>query len=110
MNEGLKNVFELCLSECSHYLFTIHPGLFSVVKYNVQVTTGKKRGAGTDANVFVNVFGEQGDTGNRPLEQSTTNKNKFEKGNVSISLILHKYEFTNFFYIVLYLCPFCDII
>ena len=56
----------------------------SVVKYTAKVYTGKKSGAGTDANVFLNIFGTQGDTGERPLQKSATNKNKFEKGNVSV--------------------------
>jgi hypothetical protein len=34
-----------------------------VVKYMVDVHTGKKTGGGTDANVFINIFGECGDTG-----------------------------------------------
>lgn len=34
-----------------------------VVKYSVDVYTGDKRNAGTDANVFINIFGECGDTG-----------------------------------------------
>jgi hypothetical protein len=34
-----------------------------VVKYMVDVHTGKKAGAETDANVFINIFGECGDTG-----------------------------------------------
>ena len=34
-----------------------------VVKYFVDVLTGDKSGAGTDANVFLNIFGELGDTG-----------------------------------------------
>lgn len=54
-----------------------------MIKYNVEVHTGKKSGAGTDANVFLDIFGEQGDTGERPLSKSKTNRNKFEKGNVS---------------------------
>lgn len=54
----------------------------AVVQYLVSVHTGSRRGAGTDANVFLNIFGEQGDTGERPLTNSNTNKNKFEKGNV----------------------------
>ncbi|KAL5006870.1 hypothetical protein ScPMuIL_015676 [Solemya velum] len=53
-----------------------------LVKYDIEVHTGKKSGAGTDADVFVNIFGELGDTGNRPLTDSKTNRNKFEKGNV----------------------------
>lgn len=35
-------------------------------------------GAGTDANVFLMVFGEYGDTGTLPLKEST-NRNKFER-------------------------------
>lgn len=35
-------------------------------------------GAGTDANVFVMLFGEFGDTGTLPLKEST-NRNKFER-------------------------------
>ncbi|CAF0768261.1 unnamed protein product, partial [Didymodactylos carnosus] len=52
-----------------------------VVHYLVDVHTGKKRGAGTDANVFLNIFGDLGDTGERPLEYSS-NINKFESGQV----------------------------
>ncbi|GFN87702.1 hypothetical protein PoB_001420800 [Plakobranchus ocellatus] len=51
-----------------------------VVKYLVQVYTGKKSYAGTDANVYINIFGDLGDTGNRFLKYSKTNRNKFEKG------------------------------
>ena len=48
----------------------------------MSVYTGDKRGAGTDADVFVNIFGERGDTGERPLRQSKTNRNKFERNQV----------------------------
>ncbi len=58
--------------------------MFAVVQYAVSVFTGKKRGAGTDSNVFVEVFGEQGDTGERPLKESKSNINKFESGKVSV--------------------------
>ena len=54
-----------------------------MVPYEVQVFTGDKRGAGTDANVFLNIFGERGDTGERPLLKSKNNFNKFERKNVS---------------------------
>ncbi|XP_071500737.1 lipoxygenase homology domain-containing protein 1-like [Diadema antillarum] len=50
-----------------------------VVKYQVSVHTGDKFGAGTDANVFCVLFGELGDTGERPLLKSSTNRNKFER-------------------------------
>ncbi len=46
-------------------------------KYIVHVYTGNKRGAGTDANVYVTLFGEGGDSGEMKLDNS---KNNFEKG------------------------------
>ncbi|XP_021569028.1 lipoxygenase homology domain-containing protein 1 [Carlito syrichta] len=46
-------------------------------KYEVKVYTGDVMGAGTDANVFINIFGEYGDTGERRLENE---KDNFEKG------------------------------
>ncbi|XP_078473113.1 lipoxygenase homology domain-containing protein 1 [Lampetra planeri] len=53
-----------------------------VVKYLVTIHTGKHGGGGTDANVFVCLYGEQGDTGDRMLYTSRNNVNKFERGNV----------------------------
>ncbi|XP_071795423.1 lipoxygenase homology domain-containing protein 1-like [Asterias amurensis] len=53
-----------------------------LVKYKVGVYTSDKFGAGTDANVFCNIFGEMGDTGERPLSKSANNRNKFERKNV----------------------------
>lgn len=55
-----------------------------VVKYTVQVQTGNKRSAGTDANVFVNIFGQLGDTGERTLWKSQSNANKFERGSLDV--------------------------
>ncbi|PIK54821.1 putative lipoxygenase-likey domain-containing protein 1-like [Apostichopus japonicus] len=54
----------------------------SSTSYNVQVITGDKFGAGTDANVFCMLFGEKGDTGERPLKKSKNNRNKFERKSV----------------------------
>ena len=48
------------------------------------VHTGDKRGAGTNANIFLNIFGELGDTGDRPLEKSKSNRDKFERNQVSL--------------------------
>ncbi len=48
-----------------------------MVLYKVVVKTGDFRGAGTDANVFAQLFGENGDTGERKLESSGNN---FERG------------------------------
>ncbi|XP_063398724.1 lipoxygenase homology domain-containing protein 1-like isoform X1 [Mytilus trossulus] len=50
------------------------------VEYTVKVYTGKTSGAGTDANVFINLYGEKHDSGERPLKDSADNMNKFETG------------------------------
>ena len=55
-----------------------------IVNYIVEVKTGNKMNAGTDANVFLNIFGELGDTGDRLLEKSKTNRNKFERDQVDV--------------------------
>ena len=52
--------------------------------YQVFVHTGDKRGTGTNANIFLNIFGELGDTGDRPLEKSKSNRDKFERNQVSL--------------------------
>jgi hypothetical protein len=49
----------------------------AVNKYKVTTYTGNKRGAGTDANVSVTLFGSQGDSGEKPLDNA---KNNFEAG------------------------------
>ncbi|PAA79474.1 hypothetical protein BOX15_Mlig008366g2 [Macrostomum lignano] len=55
--------------------------VLSVHKYHVLVKTGKVRYAGTDANVYCDLFGSKSDTGNRALKYSSSHKNPFEKGN-----------------------------
>ncbi|XP_077594101.1 lipoxygenase homology domain-containing protein 1 [Stigmatopora nigra] len=50
--------------------------------YKVSVMTGDMYGAGSDANVFLTIYGDLGDTGERKLSKSETNSNKFERGSV----------------------------
>ncbi|XP_036382736.1 lipoxygenase homology domain-containing protein 1-like [Megalops cyprinoides] len=50
--------------------------------YKVSVMTGDVYGAGTDANVFLTIYGNLGDTGERKLSKSESNSNKFERGGV----------------------------
>lgn len=58
--------------------------------YEVHVLTGNVWGAGTDANVFLSIYGVgRGDTGERQLKRSN-NLNKFEKGQVMHELNLLK--------------------
>ena len=47
------------------------------------VFTGDIFGAGTDANVYLNLTGENGDTGERHLA-TANNINKFERNQVGI--------------------------
>ena len=49
-----------------------------MVCYEISVVTGDERGAGTDANVSLTLFGENGDSGKRVLKQRF--RNLFERG------------------------------
>ena len=51
----------------------------AATSYHIDVKTGDVRGAGTDANVFIQLFGELGDTGRLQLRQSQNIKNKWER-------------------------------
>ncbi|KAM5220871.1 lipoxygenase homology domain-containing protein 1 isoform 1-T1 [Hipposideros larvatus] len=51
-----------------------------IVLYSVQITTGNVPGAGTDAKVYITIYGDLGDTGERYLGKSENRTNKFEKG------------------------------
>ena len=46
-------------------------------KYPVHIHTGDEWGAGTDANVFITIFGEDADSGEKTLDNSNNN---FERG------------------------------
>ncbi len=62
----------------SYSSFVIKLFSYLVTTYDIIVYTGDKRGAGTDANVFVTLFGNQGkQTEKIPLKNSN-NKNPFE--------------------------------
>lgn len=56
-----------------------------VARYRVTVCTGELEGAGTDANVYLCLYGDVGDTGERLLYNCRNNTDLFEKGNVSCS-------------------------
>ncbi|XP_077987441.1 lipoxygenase homology domain-containing protein 1-like [Glandiceps talaboti] len=62
-----------------------HPGedVPEVLTYNVSVKTSKKVGSGTNANVYITVFGERGDTGVRNLDDHNylDKLRKFERSN-----------------------------
>lgn len=56
-------------------------GFFPVFKYYVLVHTGDVDEADTNAEVYLNIFGEKGDTGKRVLLNSN-NISKFRSGQV----------------------------
>ena len=51
--------------------------LFADNQYKIAVFTGTARGAGTDANVFITLYGNLGETGAIMLDDK---KNNFESG------------------------------
>ena len=74
LNNALPSLSSLCLCVCP----TAHP----VVLYSVQIFTGNVPGAGTDAKVYITIYGDLGDTGERYLGKSENRTNKFERGTV----------------------------
>lgn len=59
--------------------------LFSYL-LKISVKTSDLMGAGTDANVFLIIFGQNGDSGELELKKSETNMNKFERNRTDIFL------------------------
>ncbi|KAL8182134.1 UNVERIFIED_CONTAM: hypothetical protein K2H54_044880 [Gekko kuhli] len=57
--------------------------LLPVAMYEVQVVTGDLWNAGTEADIYISVYGEKGDTGSRQLHKSKKPR-KFLKGQVDI--------------------------
>lgn len=64
---------------------------FVVHTYEVTVFTGDHWAAETDANLYITIFGSQGDTGKRMLYNSTTNQVKYRTGQVCIVLYKCRY-------------------
>ncbi|KAF8570011.1 hypothetical protein P879_00036 [Paragonimus westermani] len=53
-------------------------------RYEIHVVTGKEVHAGTDAKVFLTLYGTKGDSGERRLAKSKTHSNKFEAGHTDV--------------------------
>lgn len=56
--------------------------IFSFTEYEITVITGDKIGAGTDANVYITIYGKNGQTAKLPLKSKT--KNVFERNTSDI--------------------------
>jgi len=48
--------------------------------YHLAIKTGDETNAGTDANVWVQVYGDKGDTGHVQLKKAGVMENLFERG------------------------------
>ena len=53
--------------------------------YEVYILTGDCRGAGTEADIKLTLFGEHGSSGERPLLKSMNHPRKFCRGQVNSS-------------------------
>ena len=59
---------------------------FPVHKYQVELYTGEEEKAGTEVNVYLQLFGERGDSGPRKLlKANNNNKDMFKPGQVSLT-------------------------
>ena len=58
-----------------YYIYSFHDSVAN--QYKVTVYTGDKRGAGTDANVYITLFGDAGESTEMRLD--TKGKNDFER-------------------------------
>ncbi|XP_055489425.1 lipoxygenase homology domain-containing protein 1-like [Leucoraja erinacea] len=58
-----------------------------VLLYYVHVFTGDKPEADTDDDVFINIFGERGDTGKRKLHKSQNSQIKFQKEQIDTFIL-----------------------
>ena len=65
------------------------------IPYHIHVTTGDVRGAGTDANVFVILFGgKDGETNSGKLFLEDDSKNNFERGKTDIFTVESTEQFS----------------
>ena len=59
---------------------------YSAVTYQVRTHTSDQVGAGSDANMFINIIGERGDTGKRQLVDRGSDEMHFQRGAVRLCL------------------------
>ena len=57
----------------------MRPFFLSAIEYQLQVFTGKEKDSNTDADVFVTIYGNQGNTGRRKLHQNDDGEKPFDK-------------------------------
>lgn len=57
-----------------------------MVIYQIEVYTGSLENASTNANVYIDICADDGNTGRRALKKSLNNREKFAVGQVSLAL------------------------
>jgi hypothetical protein len=67
--------------------------IFLEKEYQVEAFTGDHPKAGTNANVFLTMFGETTQSPEIPLNDSETHLDKFERNNVTKFMFLFTSEF-----------------
>ena len=56
---------------------------YTALTYEVYILTGDCRGAGTEADIKLTLFGDYGTSGERPLLKSMNHPRKFRRGQVT---------------------------
>ena len=64
--------------------------IFVFLEYEVVAVTGNVKGAGTDANVSITIYGKTGQTPRLQLKDSTSGNRMFERNNSDIFVLKAK--------------------
>lgn len=71
---------QFCMIPVILFLLAVPAAFAETADYVITVVTAKGEGAGTNANVYVTLFGTQGMTGRRFLDDSKEHKDVLEEG------------------------------
>ena len=82
-SSAAEKVFPVTENIFSNFYTSFSLHFVIVLPYEIFVVTGDKLGAGTSSDVKINLFGQNGDSGERPLIRSKSNKNPFERKQVN---------------------------
>merc|ERR1712072_28347 len=89
---GVKMVVGLKMSLCTlGVLFVVCVVQVWGETYRLNIKTGRRNFAGTDADVYVNIIGEQGQTGKIVLGKSSTNSDAFERNQEDVFTVEGKH-------------------
>ena len=69
------------------FLNPVFYSFYVAVTYEIHIFTGNVEGNETDSNIFINIFGEQSDTGKRQLlrQAQDDDEKQFQQGRVRLS-------------------------